>query len=172
MGLMYASCFFICKCDGIMSYFSFFLGLLAKFTRKTPGVFLASPVWAFRALLESLPPAGPPNIVLIGVRSAISWPSARIAADDAIFYGTWDDSSILPPSFLTNSLRYPLWIKDSISSFRSKQSFVLWPWSRWYRQYLFLSLRLGVVLMSLGFRSKSKFLIYISICSLDRASGV
>lgn len=63
-----------------------FLGPLAKSTTKTPDVFLASLARAFRALLESRPPAGPPIMALMGVPPAMSWFSTCTAVDCAIFY--------------------------------------------------------------------------------------
>lgn len=72
----------------------------------------------------------------------------------------------------TNSFRYPLLIKDSISSFMLKQSLVVRLWYLWYVQYLFWSLFSRTIRISLCLLSRSESWICVAAGFFDIIRGL
>ena len=106
-------------------------------------IFRTKPVsWTFwtilryvlHAFLDELEAMVPPTIILMSPRGGLGWSfSLRVACSDG--------GSVL--SLLTNLCNFPYLIRASICCFKSKHSYVSWPWSWWKRQYFSLDLLLG-----------------------------
>ena len=89
-----------------------------------------------------------------------------------------DDSSIFPFSFSSlwshprKFFNFPCLMRFPICCFKSKHSFVSWPWSLWKRQYLFLLHSLGSPFIFSGHFKEGSSLICIRTCSSGMFKGV
>ena len=94
---------------------------------------------------------GPPVIVFISlITSCGSWDGQSSFLDEDSCWLLWSVLNLLYSFFFKYFCNFPFHISSSTCSFRSLQSFVLWPWSLWNRQYLFLSQMLGDECNGLG----------------------
>ena len=107
--------------------------------------------YAFLSDLNDPPENGPPVIVFISpitLRGGWDgWSSSRVKDSRWVLLSSLN---LLYSPFFTYFCNFLFHINSSICSFRSLQSSVLWPWSLWNRQYLFLSRTLGDECNGLG----------------------
>ena len=80
--------------------------------------------------------------------------------------------NLLDSPFFTYFYSFPFCMSSSICSFRSLQSFVLWSWSLWNRQYFFLSHTWGDKCSGLGHLRQCSSFICAKILSTGITSGV
>ena len=107
--------------------------------------------YAFLRDLNDPDVKGPPVIVFISLITFWGgwgwWPSFL---NEDSYWLRWSLRDLLYSFFFTYFYNFPFRISSSTCSFRSLQSSVLWPWSLWNRQYLFLSWTLGDECNGLG----------------------
>ena len=93
----------------------------------------------------------PPVIVFISLNMSWGgWNGRSSFLDEDSCWLLLSFLNLLYSPFFTYFCNFPFHISSSICSFRSLQSSVLWPWSLWNQQYLFLSWTLGDECNGLG----------------------
>ena len=107
--------------------------------------------YAFLKDLNDPDVKGPPVIVFISpITFWGGWGWWSSFLDEDSYWLRWSLRDLLYSFFFTYFCNFPFRISSSTCSFRSLQSSVLWPWSLWNQQYLFLSWTLGDEYNGLG----------------------
>ena len=106
---------------------------------------------AFLRDLNDPPVKGLPVIVFISpITSWGGWDGRSSFLDEDSCWLLLSFLNLLYSFFFSYFCNFPFRISSSTCSFRSLQSSVLWPWSLWNQQYLFLSRTLGDECNGLG----------------------